>query len=259
MDILQMRKLEIKKIICIFICLAFIFCLAGTSSAADWLKKGKDLLGGSDIASSTSAASSTLSTDEISSGLKEALRVGGERVVAQLGKTDGFNADPKIHISLPEDLQKVQSSLSKVGMSSMVDDLELRLNRAAEVATPKAKKLFGDAINEMSMDDVQAIYQGPNDAATTYFKGKMSKPLAAEMKPIVDESLAQVGAIQSYDNLMSKYKSLPFVPDVKTDLSDHVLDKSMEGIFYYMAQEEAAIRKDPVKRTTELLQRVFGN
>ncbi|HIE06467.1 MAG TPA: DUF4197 domain-containing protein [Desulfarculaceae bacterium] len=259
MDILQTRKLKIKKIICIFICLAFIFCLAGTSLATDWLKKGKDLLGGSDIASSTGAASSTLSTDEISSGLKEALRVGGERVVAQLGKTDGFNADSKIHISLPEDLQKVQSALSKVGMSSMADDLELRLNRAAEVATPKAKKLFGDAINEMSIDDVQAIYQGPDDAATTYFKGKMSTPLAAEMKPIVDESLAQVGAIQSYDNLMSKYKSLPFVPDVKADLSDHVLDKGMDGIFYYMAQEEVAIRKDPVKRTTELLQRVFGN
>ena len=236
---------------------AFLLCFAGTSSATNWLKKGEDLLGGSGIASGT-AASKALSTDEICSGLKEALRVGSERVVAQLGKTDGFNADPQIHIPLPENLKKVQSALSKVGMSSMVDDLELRLNRAAEVATPKAKKLFGDAINEMTMDDAKTIYQGPDDAATSYFKGKMSKPLAAEMKPIVEQSLAQVGAIQSYDNMMSKYKSLPFVPDVKADLTDHVLDKGMDGIFYYIAKEEAAIRQNPVKRTTELLKRVFG-
>jgi hypothetical protein len=152
----------------------------------------------------------------------------------------------------------VQAALNKVGMSSMVDDLELRLNRAAEAATPKAKKLFGDAIQEMTMDDVKTIYQGPDDAATSYFKEKMSKPLAEEMKPIVKESLAEVGAIQSYEKMMGQYKSLPFVPDVKADLTDHVLDKGMDGIFYYMAKEEAAIRKNPVKRTTELLRKVFG-
>ncbi|NIA19893.1 MAG: DUF4197 family protein [Xanthomonadaceae bacterium] len=238
--------------------MTFFFCLVGNVSAADWLKKGKDLLGGSGLSSGGSAASKALSTDEIGSGLKEALRVGSERVVAQLGKTDGFNADPQIHIPLPENLKKVQSALNKVGMSSMVDDLELRLNRAAEAATPKAKKLFGDAIKEMTMDDAKAIYQGPDDAATSYFKGKMSKPLAEEMKPIVEKSLDEVGAIQSYDKVMSKYKSLPFVPDAKADLTNHVLDKGMDGIFYYIAKEEAAIRQNPVKRTTELLQRVFG-
>jgi hypothetical protein len=246
-----------RKVFTLTIVFAFLLSFTGTSVATDWLQKGKDLLGGSGIGNNTTA-SKALNTDEIGSGLKEALRVGSERVVAQLGKADGFNADPQIHIPLPENLKKVQSALSKVGMSSMVDDLELRLNRAAEVATPKAKKLFGDAIKEMTMDDAKAIYQGPDDAATSYFKGKMSNPLAEEMRPIVEESLAQVGAIQSYDNMMGKYKSLPFVPDVKADLTDHVLNKGMDGIFYYMAKEEAAIRQNPVKRTTELLKRVFG-
>lgn len=253
----RMKHNWIGKVSCFAIILAFLFCLVGTSSAADWLKKGKDLLGSSGI-SGGSVASKALSNDEIGAGLKEALRVGSERVVEQLGKADGFNADPQIHIPLPENLKKVQAALNKVGMSSMVDDLELRLNRAAEAATPKAKKLFGDAIQEMTMDDVKGIYQGPDDAATKYFKGKMSKPLAEEMKPIVKESLAQVGAIQSYEKVMGKYKSLPFVPDAKADLTEHVVDKGMDGIFYYMAKEEAAIRKEPVKRTTELLQKVFG-
>ncbi|MCK4378160.1 MAG: DUF4197 domain-containing protein [Deltaproteobacteria bacterium] len=254
----RVKYSRIRTISCLVVTLTFILSLAGASGAADWLQKGKDLLGGSDI-SGSSVVSKALSTDEIGAGLKEALRVGSERVVAQLGKADGFNGDPQIHIPLPENLKKVQSALNKVGMPSMVDDLELRLNRAAEAATPKAKKLFGDAIKEMTMDDAKAIYQGPDDAATSYFKGKMSKPLAEEMRPIVEDSLAQVGAIQSYDNMMGKYKSLPFVPDVKADLTSHVLDKGMDGIFYYMAKEEAAIRKNPVKRTTELLKRVFGS
>jgi hypothetical protein len=32
----------------------------------------------------------------------------------------------------------------------------------------------------------------------------------------------------------------------------------MAGIFHYMAEEEAAIRKNPVKRTTSILKKVFG-
>ncbi len=247
----------IKKTVIFAFTIIFLGGFAGSSGAVDWLQKGRDLLGSSTL-NSGSTASKALSTDEIAAGLKEALRVGSERVVAQLGKTDGFNSDPQIHIPLPENLQKVQSALSKVGMSSMVDDLELRLNRAAEAATPKAKKLFGEAIKEMTMDDVKAIYQGPDDAATSYFKEKMSKPLKEEMRPIVEKSLSQVGAVKSYDAMMGQYKSLPFVPDVKADLTNHVLDKGLDGIFYYLAKEEAAIRKNPVKRTTELLQKVFG-
>jgi hypothetical protein len=86
----------------------------------------------------------------------------------------------------------------------------------------------------------------------------MSRPLAMEMRPIVDQSLAEVGAIQSYENMMGQYRSLPFVPDVKADLTTYVIEKGMEGLFYYIAREEAAIRQNPVKRTTALLQKVFG-
>ena len=133
-----------------------------------WLDKGKDLLksyggnvGGGDV----------LSNEEIANWLKEALRVGTERVVGQLGAVDGFNANPSVHIPLPDSLRTVQSTLGKVGMSGMMDDLEVRLNRAAEAATPKAQRLFLDAINEMTLDDVKRIYDGPDDAATRYFQG----------------------------------------------------------------------------------------
>ena len=102
------------------------------------------------------------------------------------------------------------------------------------------------------------IYNGPQDAATRYFQKKMSPQLAAEMKPIAEQTLNQAGAVQAYDTVMGQYKTIPFVPDVKADLARYVVEQGMNGIFHYLAQEEAAIRQNPVKRTTELLQTVFG-
>lgn len=196
--------------------------------------------------------------DEISEAFKQALRIGAGNVVAKLGQVDGFNSDSAIHIPLPEQLEKVKKLLDKVGMSHLVDDLELQMNRAAETATPKAKALFLESLNEMKFDDVMAIYKGPQDSATQYFKDKMSVSLEEEMRLIIAESLAKVGAIQTFDDVMSKYQSIPFVSDIKADLDKHVVQKSIDGIFYYMAKEEAEIRRDPVKQSTELLKKVFG-
>ncbi len=236
------------------ICIAFV-AVSHSGVQAGWLEEGKKLLEGF---SGGQSGSEALSNDEIAAGLKEALRVGTDRVVGQLGAVNGFNTDPSVHIPLPDSLKTVQSTLSKVGMSGMMDDLELRLNRAAEAATPKAKKLFLDSIQDMTLDDVRRIYEGPDDAATRYFQAKMSEPLAGEMMPIVNDSLSEIGAIRSYDDAMGRYEAIPFVPDVKADLTGYVVDKGMEGIFYYLAKEEAAIRQDPLERTTDLLQKVFG-
>ena len=239
-----------KKVIPMLLALALIG--ANGSASAGWLDKLKEVVSGDD------EKQQTLSADDIGGGLKEALRVGTENVVSSLGTTDGFNLDPQIHIPLPEQLDQVKKVLGKVGMGSMLDDLETRLNRAAEIATPKAKQLFIGAINDMTLDDVMAIYNGPEDSATQYFRSKMSGPLAIEMKPVVDKSLADVGAANSYDAAMERYNSVPFVPKVDADLSDYVVEKGMDGIFFYLGKEEAAIRQDPAKRTTDLLKLVFG-
>ena len=235
-----------------------LFALSGAACVAnaesDWWKKGRDLLGGV----APSGAVGGLSSAEIAAGLKQALEVGTDNVVAQLGQPGGFNADPKIRMPLPESLATVQRTLDRIGMAAMLDDLETRLNQAAEVATPRARDLFFQAIADMTLEDVKAIYRGPDDAATRYFQQKMSRPLAEEMSPIVQASLAEVGAVKTYDDVMGRYRALPFVPDAKADLTTYVVQKGMDGIFYYLAQQEAAIRQDPARRTTELLRRVFG-
>jgi hypothetical protein len=174
------------------------------------------------------------------------LRVGSDRVVSLLGRSDGFNKVADLHIPLPGSLQTVQKTLARFGMSGIADDLELRLNRAAEASVPKAKNLFFDAIEKMTLDDARGILNGPKDAATQYFRGRMSAPLAAEMRPIVDATLADVGAVRTYDRMMGQYRSLPFVPDAKADLTDYVLGKAIDGVFLYLARED-------------LLRKVFGS
>ena len=215
----------------------------------------KDFLGDLGI---DDPAGALLADEEIAEGLREALGVGAGRVVDTLGVEDGFNASTDVHIPLPRKLRKVQEMLEPLGLGRHGEKLELRLNRAAEAAMPRARALFWSAIEEMTLDDVRAIYDGPDDAATQYFRTKMSEPLAGEMKPIVDEELANVGAIRSYDRMMGEYDDIPFVPDVKSDLTNHVLKRAIDGVFLYLGREEAAIRQDPAKRTTEILQRVFG-
>ncbi len=235
--------------------ITFFTCVFAGSLHAGWFDKAKELLNESGV---TSSSASKLSDGEVSSGLKEALRVGSDLVVNQLGVTDGFNADPSIHIPLPNSLKKVQSTLDKVGMSGMLDDLETRLNRAAEIATPKAKELFFNAIQAMTLDDARNILGGENDAATRYFQSKMTPDLVTEFTPIVNDSLSEAGAIQSYDKAIGQYKKLPLVPDAKADLSSYVVEKGMDGIFHYLAVEEAKIRTNPVARTTDLLKKVFA-
>lgn len=199
-----------------------------------------------------------LSEKDIAAGLKEALRVGTDRVVSRVGKNNGYLNDRMIHITLPGNLQKVHNTLEKVGLGKYTTELEIKMNHAAEVAATKAKHLFWNAIQDMSWQDVKAIYNGKPNAATLYFRNKMTPSLEQMMRPVITTALADVGAVKAYNKAVNKYHQIPFVPRVKDDLTGYVMDKGIHGMFYYLEKEEAAIRKDPVKRTTALLKKVFG-
>ena len=203
--------------------LVFLLSASPPADAQSWLDKAKGALektlGGAAGNGIVGETAGVLTKGEIADGLREALRVGTARVVAQVGAVDGFNNDRTIHIPLPDSLKKVQDLLRKFGMAGLADDLELRLNRAAEAAAPEAKALFLQAIGEMTLDDVQRIYKGPDDAATRFFQKKMTPSLARRMAPVIAQSLSEVGAIAAYDTMIAQYKSLPLVPDVKADLT----------------------------------------
>ncbi len=236
------------------LCLLCAWGICPQPAVGDWRKAGADILD----SLSPAVGRSEPSSGEIGAAFKEALKIGTEKVVERLGLPDGFNRDAAVHIPLPESLGRVKTLLEQAGAPGLLSDLELRLNRAAEAAAPRAKAVFLTAVSEMSFEDVRRIYNGPRDAATRYFQEKMTPALAAELRPIVEERLGAVGALQAYDKAMGSYKALPFVPDVKADLTAHVVARGMDGIFHYLAVEEAAIRNDPAQQTTALLQKVFG-
>jgi hypothetical protein len=120
-----------------------------------------------------SSGGGVLSNSDIGSGLRQALEIAAQHVVAQLGAVDGFNLDSRIHIPLPKSLNRVRDALEMVCMAGLLEDLELRLNRTAELATPRAKELFLAAIENMTLEDVRGILSGPDDAATQYFRRTM--------------------------------------------------------------------------------------
>ena len=227
---------------------------------ANWFSDIRNVFSSDDsVSSDPQNVQSELTDNTIANALKQALLNGTSDVINQLSNSGGFNQDETIRIPLPDSLKIVQTSLDKIGMGGSLSELENKLNQAAELATVKARPLFVDAIKALSWSDVRTLLNGPDDAATRYFQERMSDPLKSEMMPVVDESLSKVGAVKSYTSVMNSYNALPFVPQIDADLSNHVTNRGIAGIFYYLAIEEKNIRNNPAKRTTELLREVFSD
>lgn len=201
---------------------------------------------------------SGLSGAKIASGLKEALQIGTKNAVKLTGRTDGYFRNEVIKILIPEKLQTMEKGLRLVGYGSQVDEFVLGMNRAAERAAPHAKKIFWDAITDMTFDDARKILAGSDTAATEYFQVKTTDKLTTAFRPVVDKAMNQVGVTQQYKALVSRYEAIPFVKGETFDIDQYVVDKSLEGLFFVVGEEERKIRTDPTARATDLLKEVFA-
>ncbi|MBS1598007.1 MAG: DUF4197 domain-containing protein [Bacteroidetes bacterium] len=203
--------------------------------------------------------SGSLSSDDIVSGLKEALTIGAQKSAGKLSTVDGFFKDAAVKILLPEQAQKVEKTLRNLGMGKMVDDAILSVNRAAEDAAKSASPIFVSAVKKMTVQDGLGILRGADTAATFYLKKTTTPDLAAAFRPVIDTSLQKTGATKYWKDVFETYNKLPTtMKKVDTDLSSYVTQKAMDGIFYYVAQEEIKIRKDPAAQVTDILKKVFG-
>ncbi|MEM8633510.1 MAG: DUF4197 domain-containing protein [Pseudomonadota bacterium] len=200
-----------------------------------------------------------LTTAEVEAGLREALTIGTERVSTQLGATDGFFGDNEIRIPLPGRLGELQDQLGKVGLSAPLDDLQLRMNRAAEASMPEARRLVVSAVRSITLDDAISILNGGETAATDFLRGRTEASLTDAFRPYIDTSLADSGAFQSLDSVTSRYGLSAISNDLRGDLTDHAVGMGLDGLFYYVAREEQRIRENPLARTTDLLRKVFGS
>lgn len=205
-----------------------------------------------------SSSGTTASTADITQGLKEALRIGTENAVASTGRPDGFLANPLIKIVMPKKFQTVEKGLRLAGFDGQVDGFITSMNRAAEQATPKAKSIFVNAITSMTIDDAKNLLNGGDTAATDFFKAKTSDKLYNAFRPVVDNSMNKVGTVQRYNALLGQTKKLPLLKTQSLDVGDYVTNKTLDGLFLIVAQEEKKIRTNPAARVTDLLKNVFG-
>ena len=232
----------------------FTICLLSTVSLAQ-VSAGQ--IG--DIAKRLGLGSNNLTDSKISAGLKQALQIGAENSVKLVGRKDGYFANNAIKILMPKNLQPLEKGLRVVGYGPKIDAFVLSMNRSAEAAAPAARKIFVDAITSMSIDDARHILTGGDAAATEYFKQKTTSQLTTAFRPVVDKTMAENGVTKQYNALVGKYKSLPFTKAQNLDITDYVVGKALDGLFYEVGEEEKKIRKDPAKQTTDLLKEVFGH
>ena len=200
-----------------------------------------------------------LTQEEITAGLREALRIGTGNAVQKVSQVGGYYNNPRIRIPLPESVQKVEKVLRLAGLGSQVDAFEKSMNRAAERAAPEAKSLFWDGIKTMTFSDAKRILNGRENEATLYFKEKTWDRLQVLAKPVVHDAMGEVGVTRSYQNLEAKAQTVPLAGSFSFDLDQYVTDRALEGLFHMLAEEERKIREDPAARTTQLLKKVFGN
>ena len=228
---------------------AVLFVMAGPAGAQwDKLLKG---LGGQ------GSAGAGLSDAKIGAGLKEALQVATEKTVSLTGKTDGYFANQAIKILMPEKLRSFETGLRAVGYGGQIDELVLGMNRAAERAAPQAKQIFFDAIGDMSFDDARKLLNGGDTAATEYFRGKTTPRLTTAFRPVVEQSMSQVGVSRQYKDLVGRFDSIPFAKSQAFDLDGYVVDRGLGGLFTVLGEQEKQIRTNPTARATDLLKEVF--
>lgn len=223
------------------------------------------ILGGAGTTGSTGSgtgAARSITQAEATTGLREALRNGVAAAISRVGRTDGYRLDKLIHIPLPGFLADLQSTLSRIGLSATLDELEVQLNRGAEAAAPLARQIFLDAIAGMTVSDALGIVRGGDTAATDYFRARTTPTLVSLFTPVMRRALENAGAMRTLDRLSASLAAVPLAPklgdDARDDLIAHGVRGGLDGLFFYIGREETAIRRDPVKRTSEILRKVFG-
>ncbi|PLY07630.1 MAG: DUF4197 domain-containing protein [Arcobacter sp.] len=268
-----MKKISIAASIVLCSTLSFGFDLGSIT------KSVMDNVVNTPAKTSTTNTTTELSNSTVSSGLKEALKVGVDYAVKNLGANNGYLDNSLVKIPLPENLKKAETLIRSAGGDKMADDLINSMNTAATKAAPKTAEIFVDAIDKMSLTDAQKILGGDKNAATDYFKANTTASLKKMITPIIQATMKENQVAGYYDAFNNYYKQygkglvenssvmglaknfgvdsyLPSSSD--QNLDDYVTDKAIDGLFKMIASKESAIRSNPVEQTTSILKQVFG-
>ena len=203
--------------------------------------------------------SKNISNEDAVAGIKEALIQGTGKSIELVSVKDGYFGNPEIKIPFPPEADMIENKLRLIGLGGEVDKVVLSINRAAEDAADEIKPIFISAIKEMSVHDALDIVNGNNHAATNYLQKKTTNDIFRKIRPLIEHSLEKVNATKYWNSVVTTYNAIPLVKKMNPDLSEYVTDKAIEGLFVMISKEEEKIRKDPLARTSDILEWVFGD
>lgn len=225
---------------------AILLLVSGCESAQQILQNAGSVLTG---------GSSTPTSAEAGSGLKQALELGITAGANQLSQTNGYFGNNLVKILFPPEAQKVEKAMRDLGLGNMVDKAIESFNRGAEKAAKEAAPIFVSAIKQMTINDAMGILLGDDNSATQYLQKATTSQLTASFTPVIDRSLQEVNATKYWEDVITRYNKIPLVQKVNPDLTSYVTDKALSGLFLMVAKEEAKIRQNVGARTTDLLKK----
>ena len=199
-----------------------------------------------------------LSGTDASKGLKTALEKGALAAVDILGAPDGFLDNEKVRIPLPKFLEDAAKLMRTFGQGAKVDDLVTAMNRGAEAAVPQAKDLLVKAVQTMTVNDAQGILGGGSTAVTAFFETRTRPQLATRFLPIVTQATAKVDLASKFNEVAGKAATLGLVKKDDANIQKYVTDKTLNGLFFMIADQEKKIRDNPAGYGSAILSKVFG-
>ncbi|MBC8033865.1 MAG: DUF4197 domain-containing protein [Chitinophagaceae bacterium] len=227
------------------------FAQKDSTRSGGLFKKASGILGGK------SGSGSSLSGEQIAAGLKEALSVGAEKSAKKLSSPDGFLKDAAVKILLPPEVVEVEKKMRMLGMGKLLDNTITSMNRAAEDASKSAAPIFVSAVKQMSITDALGILKGQDTSATAYLRKATTSELTTAFRPVIEQSLVKMDVNKYWKDVFSAYNKFSSTP-VNTDMNAYVTERALNGLFYYVGQEEKNIRANPAARVSDILKSVFG-
>jgi hypothetical protein len=245
-----------------------VLSAATLSAESGWASRALSVFKSSSAAESVTDSAFS-STEELATALREALAVSAERALTALGQQGGFANSENYQIPLPASVEKLRKPLELVNQDYRLDAFKATMNSAAEAGVAAAPAIVKDAINNLTMEDLNELWKGEDDAITRFLEKKSRTSLSEKMLPLISQATDASGATRSYKEMQSaipttgggffsKVQSFTGLSASDFDLDQYVNDQALDGLFAAMASEEKAIRENPVARSTELLKKLFS-
>ncbi|WP_422061824.1 DUF4197 domain-containing protein [Sphingopyxis sp.] len=180
-------------------------------------------------------------------GFKGLISGASDGALERLAQPGAFYADTAVRILLPGTSGKLASKLLGAGDKlGLTTKLTRSLNDAGGQAAGAAKPVFRAAIDTMGWNDVPSLVS-KKDGATRYLQSSAGGVLTEKVRPLIMGALDSVGAYRQLDQLAGNGSLLSIAGISHDRLTDSVTDQALKGIFLYMGNEEAALRKNPGK------------